>query len=122
MGWTPEQLARALNEAADIRPDVVAVIAKAAFNVKREWQANARGSSGAHAPAYPSSITYDIETGLGIGAEVGPDKGRAQGPLGNLLEYGSVNNPPHGDGKRAADSEEPRLEKHLLMAAARKLW
>src|SRR4051794_37397751 len=78
-----------------------------ARNVRDTARENATGM--AHAPAFPHSITYDIasnvsllrETFSGGGsdtlfAEIGPDKNRPQGSLGNLIEYGSVNNPPQG--------------------------
>ncbi|MFE2563024.1 hypothetical protein [Streptomyces mirabilis] len=46
-------------------------------------------------PAYPYSITYDVKvTAEGIEGEIGPDKGRAQGPLGNIIEYGTSKNAP----------------------------
>lgn len=46
-------------------------------------------------PAYPYSITYDVKaTGEGVEGEIGPDKGRAQGPLGNIVEYGTSKNAP----------------------------
>jgi hypothetical protein len=46
-------------------------------------------------PAYPYSITYDVKvTAEGVEGEIGPDKGRAQGPLGNIIEYGTSKNAP----------------------------
>lgn len=49
-----------------------------------------------HAPHYPRSITADTEVEDGeIVGRVGPDKDLKQGPLGNILEYGTVNNPPN---------------------------
>lgn len=46
-------------------------------------------------PAYPYSITYDTRYGLdSVEGEIGPDKGRAQGPLGNIVEYGTSKNAP----------------------------
>jgi hypothetical protein len=46
-------------------------------------------------PVYPYSITYDVKaTGEGIEGEIGPDKGRPQGPLGNIVEYGTSKNAP----------------------------
>ncbi|MFL4904820.1 hypothetical protein ACJ6WF_16935 [Streptomyces sp. MMS24-I2-30] len=106
-----------------MRRDARAVVARGALNVKRDWAANARASSGRHAPAYPSSVSYDL---LPIGpdvidAEIGPDKARTQGPLGNLLEYGSVHNPPHNDGGRALAAELPRFETQMDAVAARGL-
>jgi hypothetical protein len=48
-----------------------------------------------HLPQYPQSITYTVRSSADVvEAEIGPDKDRAQGPLGNLIEYGSINNPP----------------------------
>jgi hypothetical protein len=46
-------------------------------------------------PAYPYSITYDVKvTAEGVEGEIGPDKGLAQGPLGNIIEYGTSKNAP----------------------------
>nr|BFD90711.1 hypothetical protein KitaXyl93_20710 [Kitasatospora sp. Xyl93] len=87
------------------------VLSRGALNIKRDWAANARSSSGRYAPHYPRSISYDPPTVGPAGAFVviGPDKGAAQGALGNLLEFGSSRNPPHNDGGRALAAEEPRL-------------
>lgn len=89
-----------------------AVVQKGALNVKTDAQ---RFSSGlAHAPLYPASITYDtaLKRG-GWEAEIGPDKNRPQGALGNLLEYGSANNPPLTHLGPALDREGPRFEKAI---------
>lgn len=46
-------------------------------------------------PAYPYSITYDTTvTADGVDGEVGPDKSKAQGPLGNIVEFGTSKNAP----------------------------
>lgn len=95
------------------------VVSKGALNIKNEWRDNARISAGAHAKLYPASIGYDLDGGPGYAqAVIGPDQDARQGRLGNLLEYGSVNNPPHNDGGRAADSEEPRFGDAVEAAAA----
>lgn len=69
--------------------------------------------SGPHLPSYADSITYDIRhVGAGvIEAEIGPDKGLPQGALGNLVEYGSVNNAPQSHLGPALDLAGPRLER-----------
>lgn len=89
-----------------------AVVQRGSLNVKRDAQ---RFSSGLqHAPLYPQSITYD--TGYvagGVQGEIGPDKGRPQGALGNLLEYGSVNNSPLAHLGPALDLEGPRFVEAL---------
>ena len=54
-------------------------------------------------------------------ATIGPDKAVPQGALGNLLEYGSVHNPPHNDGGRALDAELPRFNAQMELLAARGL-
>lgn len=102
-----------------------------ARNVKDTAKRNATGM--AHAPAFPHSITYDVGVGYeqsigqqamsviqgGISsarvsvlrAEIGPDKERPQGALGNLIEYGSVHNPPQGIMHGALQENEADFER-----------
>lgn len=80
-----------------------------ARNVRDDWRENAQGM--AHAPAFPYSISYDLKSFSGFGAtvldaEIGPDKQKPQGALGNLIEFGSVNNPPQGLGHGALQRNE----------------
>lgn len=96
------------------------VLQKGALNVKMDAQKFASGL--AHAPHYPSSITYDTRiTAHGIVAEIGPDKSRTQGALGNILEYGTSNNAPITHLGPALDREGPNLEKALADLAAKAL-
>jgi len=106
------------SKAQRVGAQAAAVVRKGALNVKTDAR---RFSSGlAHAPAYPYSIGYDIE-GDGrfgaVAAEIGPDKDKAQGPLGNILEYGTVNNAPFAHLGPALDIEGPRFEKALTDVA-----
>ncbi|OKI22206.1 hypothetical protein [Streptomyces sp. CB03911] len=97
---------------ADLDERTHQVVSRGALNIKRDWRANARASSGRHARLYPSSIGYDPITALpggGASAVIGPDKDAPQGALGNLLEFGSAKNGPHNDGGRALAAEEPRF-------------
>lgn len=88
------------------------VVQKGALNIKKDWQSRWTGLS--HAPALASAVSYDTkETAVGASAEIGPDKGRRQGALGNLLEFGSVNNAPHPGGMPALAAEGPRFEKAM---------
>jgi hypothetical protein len=106
--------------AAAVGPELAAVVRKGALNVKNDWRANATSSAGRHARLYPASIGYDMtQEPDGASAEIGPDKGRPQGALGNLLEFGSANNPPHNDGGRALDAEEPRMVAAVEAVATR---
>lgn len=116
------RLAHDLSEAPrKAQRDALAVVEHAAVNVKKGWADNARQSSGHHAPMYPNSISYDISLGAALAgrveAEVGPDKTKRQGALGNLLEFGSVNSPPHNDGGRALREEAPKFEAALAAVA-----
>ena len=89
-------------------PAAKAVVAKGSLNIKKDWKA--RWSGFAHAPALPHAVTYDTKSGADvIESEIGPDKGRAQGALGNLLEFGSENNAPIPGGLPALSAEEPRF-------------
>lgn len=105
-----------------ITRQVEAVVKKAAVNIKKDWRENAKASVGNKAGAYPFSITFDGPTRNGhtVEAEIGPDKDKKQGALGNLIEYGAPaqNTAPHNDGKRAADKELPNFERNLANAAA----
>lgn len=95
---------------AEAETGMAAIVERGALNIKRDWRANATATAGQHARMYPRSISYDvIVTPGGAAAEIGPDKAAPQGPLGNLLEFGSVNNPPHNDGGRALMAEGPRF-------------
>ena len=91
----------------------------AAVNNKKDWAEFAKGLK--HLPAFPSSITYDITTFQGFGAsiisaEIGPDKSRSQGALGNIVEYGSVNNAPKSYGANALKANESDYQRGLVAA------
>lgn len=88
------------------------VVRKGAVNVKNDAQRLASGLR--HAPLYPASIGFDAEWKSGAyEAEIGPDKDRPQGALGNLLEYGSANNAPLAHLGPALDIEGPKFEKAM---------
>lgn len=92
--------------------DVEAVVTKGALNIKKD--AAQRISGHAHAPHYPKSISYDVKRTMGgIEAEIGPDKNRRQGALGNILEFGTSKNAPLPHLGPALDAEEPKYVKAL---------
>jgi hypothetical protein len=104
----------------ELRDEVVKVGEKGALNIKRDW---ARAWSG-HTYIGPLSraISYDRRVkGASIEWEIGPDKGRAQGPLGNVIEFGTVNNAPIPGGLPALDREAPRTERFLSEVLGRVL-
>lgn len=116
-----EALAADLERAADMAPaEVRKVVGKGALNIKTDARRRVEGL--AHAPAYPRAITYDTAvTPAGASAEIGPDKSKRQGSLGNVIEYGSVNNPPHPHLAPALQAERPRFEKALEDLAVKSL-
>jgi hypothetical protein len=103
------RLAHDLDEAARIAPvEARKVVAKGSHNIKTDAQRRVTGL--AHAPAYPRSITYDTHpTPTGAWGEIGPDKDKRQGALGNIIECGTVKNPPRPHMAPAGDAEEPRF-------------
>jgi len=104
----------------DLHDEVVKVGEKGALNIKKDW---ARAWSG-HAYIGPLSraVSYDRKfSGTGVEWEIGPDKGRAQGALGNIIEFGTVNNAPIPGGLPALDREAPRMERHLSEVLGRVL-
>lgn len=62
---------------------------------KVKSNARSRISGYRHLPAYPYSITYDTKVlPDSIEGEIGPDKGLSQGPLGNIIEFGTSRHAP----------------------------
>lgn len=102
-------LSRDLAAAAAGMPAATRAITKASGDhLVQLWQANARATSGKHGRRYPSSITAETHlTFADATVDVGPDSSKPQGGMGPGFEYGSVNQPPHLDGKKAADVVEP---------------
>lgn len=115
-----DRLAADLGEVADTAGRYVrAAVEVSARRVKDDWRSRAKGFL--FAPAFPRSITYDVDTFQGFGAsvlqaDIGPDKAGPQGALGNLIEYGSVNNPPMGLGHAALQANEADFEHGLSEA------
>lgn len=72
-----------------------------------------------YARNYPRSINYDIQyRPQQIIATIGPDKNGPQGALGNILEYGSVNNAPRKHLGPALDRNEADFIEGLTIAIA----
>ena len=92
--------------------DVDAVMKKGAQNVKDEMVADVRGST--HFKGMAGSISYDSAPGIGgVRYEVGPDKSRRGGALGNIYYFGTSRGGGSGDLEKPLRSESPRLEKAL---------
>jgi len=86
------------------------VVVKGCYNIKADWRR--RWSGYPHAPGLPYAITYDTkQLGGRIEGEVGPDKDKRQGALGNLFEFGSLKNAPIPGGAPALEAERPKFER-----------
>lgn len=68
---------------------VAAALAETAVAVRDDLRKAASGH--ARFPAFPSAITHDVR---GLSAEIGPDKNRRQGALGNILYFGTSKTGP----------------------------
>lgn len=99
--------------------DVAAITAKAAHNIKTGLAADAENNG--HYPAFADSITYDrkFSSLTSIDYEIGPDKDRRQGALGNILYFGTSKNAPVLDLEGPVRAEEPVFLRELQAAAAR---
>lgn len=102
-----------LAEASAVLPaETTKVVGKGALNIKNGARKRVRGLK--HARRYPSAIDYDLyTTGRGAVADVGANKDKPQGALGNLFEFGSVKNAPIPGGAPALDAEGPRFIRAL---------
>ncbi len=87
------------------------VVETHADKLRDQWRDFARDTAGKHGKHYPNAITASpTSAGLGdVSWEVGPESARPQGNMS--FEYGSVNQPPHLDGARAAQVIEPLFMK-----------
>lgn len=103
-----------------VLPATEKVISVGAVKVKKDAAKRIKAADQyGRLPAYPSSITYDTGTrGTTVTAEIGPDKDRNQGPLGNVLEYGTSDTPPIPHLQPALEAEAPIVEQMLAQLAA----
>jgi len=120
---TPDTLAADLLKAAgEAIVATRAVVQKGALNIKQGAKANVLKSAPINNAHAHHAITYDTTVGAtAIEAEIGYDRDKRGGKLGNILEYGTRNNPPHRDLGRALDAEEDAFKVNLAAVAARLL-
>lgn len=87
------------------------VITEGGKDLRDTWKRNAAATSGEHGKHYPNSIEDKLIVSTDIVVEVGPNPDKPQG--GMSFENGSVNQPPHNDGKKAADEIVPQLSRRI---------
>jgi hypothetical protein len=83
--------------AAELQPNSVKAMGVTLNKTKKTWQEKLAGSS--TLPGLPRALSYDIEEAAGeIVGELGFDKSRGQGALGNVSEFGTPTVAPRGFG------------------------
>lgn len=93
-------------------PDTDAVLKKGAQNIKDDLVADARGSK--HFKGMAGSISYDSMYGIGHAKyEIGPDKSRRGGALGNIYYFGTSRGGGTGDLEGPLAREAPNIEREL---------
>src|SRR5690625_5528760 len=91
--------------------EVDPIIKKGAVNLKDDL--NKQASNSRHFRGMAGSVTFDSRYGFGlIGYEVGPDKARRGGALGNIFFFGGASGGggPCGLGAAPAREEPTRVE------------
>lgn len=92
--------------ARDLDRKTNSTVEKHATELRNQWRDNARATGRRHATHYVKAITAEqLPTADAATWEIGPDSSMKQGQMS--FEYGSVNQPPHLDGARAAVQQEP---------------
>lgn len=100
------------------------VVKRGAVNIKKAWRESAQSLNATHAKHYHRSIGFEIgRSALArqVAAEVGPDKDKTQGALGNLLEFGGPDSAPQLSGQQALDDEADEFERQIAKAERRLL-
>lgn len=90
-----------------------------ARNIKDAWRDKLTGSE--RLPFLGSTVSYDVTGGqairaAAIEAEIGIDKSRYSGPLGNISEFGTPRTPGRGYGLAALVENADDLDKGIQRA------
>jgi len=122
---TPETFAAELiASAGQALVETRMVVQKGALNIKNGWKANVAQTAPHHGAAAARWINYETTVNATtIDAEIGYDKTHKAARLGNLLEFGGGgdHSPPHRDGGRALETEQPRFEDAMTRMAGKLL-
>ena len=114
-GREVRELSHDLGEVPDrVIPEVKKSVSRGALNIKDDMARDAR-SDGSYRH-FHRSISYDLVRD-GLEAEIGPDKNRVQGPLGNILYFGTSKNAPVLNLGGPLYREAPRFEAALRRIA-----
>jgi hypothetical protein len=111
------QLGADLGDVGDkVGPNVRKAIIGTSMGVKKAWQEPLKGSSQLF--GLPSAISFDIRTAQMFGvsvieSEIGFDKGKTQGALGNISEFGSPTIAGRGYGIAALEANQADFQHGL---------
>lgn len=108
-----DEIASDLMSVDRLRPEFRKVVSKGALNIKNGLRDDAKSSG--HYKHFHRSISYDMIDDLK--AEIGPDKDRIQGALGNILYFGTSKNAPVLNLNGPYEREEPRFRLALINVA-----
>lgn len=93
----------------DALPFAATALGKTSNRIKQAWRGKVQGSLGLEGLAY--ALSYDVTVhAADVSSEIGYDKGKAQGPLGNISEFGSIRHPPRGFGAAALQENTADFE------------
>lgn len=102
----------------EVRPNLRKALEVTSRNIKDAWASKVAGSPGLE--GLQGAVSYDVlsdnSSVAPITAEIGFDKSRRQGPLGNISEFGSVHHPPRGYGLAALQENAADFEKGIDIA------
>ena len=99
----------------DTSENVRTAVKVSSLNIKNAWKAKLQGS--ATLPALPNAVTFDMaESAAGVESEIGFDKGRKQGALGNISEYGTPKTAPRGFGLASLNENQEDFERGIEIA------
>jgi hypothetical protein len=113
----PKQFSRELLNAVRKTPRATEkVVRRNSADVKKQAKRNVRLTAPVHNAHAHTAINYDVEAqGVEVVGEVGYDKTKTAGRIGNLLEFGGAgdHSPPHHDLSRALDGQVVQFEGDL---------
>lgn len=103
--------------AKETRPNVRKAVEVTARKVKDGWRDKLKGSS--TLPGLPGAVSYDInDVGGAVEGEIGFDKGRRQGALGNVSEFGTPTVGPRGFGLATLEENQEDFVEGISKATA----
>jgi len=105
------------NVSRDTQKNVRKAVEVTARKVKDSWRDKLKGSS--TLPGLPGAVSYDVKSPAGaVEGEIGFDKGRPQGALGNVSEFGTPKVGPRGFGLASLEENQDDFVEGIQIAAS----